>query len=141
MRILGYKPDVFEQARLAYSPFGNISNKGLDKDDKKGLFKRLENIKGKNEELLKEFSRANRFRRTAKNESDFNYDSRYAFYRFYRKFKRMLWIDSEHGELKEFDEPLSDFKNHKSITIKTKNCKNRIQSNVKQLYNYLQKKL
>ena len=139
MRILGYKPDVFEQARLAYSPFGNISNKGLDKDDKKGLFKRLENIKGKNEELLKEFSRANRFRRTAKNESDFNYG--YAFYRFYRKFKRMLWIDSEHGELKEFDEPLSGFKNHKSITIKTKNCKNRIQSNVKQLYNYLQKKL
>ena len=111
------------------------------KKGRKGLFKRLENIKGKNEELLKEFSRANRFRRTAKNESDFNYDSRYAFYRFYRKFKRMLWIDSEHGELKEFDEPLSGFKNHKSITIKTKNCKNRIQSNVKQLYNYLQKKL
>ena len=90
MKILGYKPDVFEQARLAYSPFGNISNKGLDKVDKKGLLKRLENIKGKSEELLKEFSRANRFRRTAKNEIDFNYDSRYAFYWFHRKFKRML---------------------------------------------------
>ena len=33
---------------------GNIFNKGLDKDDKKeGLFKRLENIKDKNEEQLK----------------------------------------------------------------------------------------
>ena len=32
---------------------GKIFNKGLDKDDKKeGLFKRLENIKDKNEEQL-----------------------------------------------------------------------------------------
>ena len=32
---------------------GKILNKGLDKDDKKeGLFKRLENIKDKNEEQL-----------------------------------------------------------------------------------------
>ena len=34
---------------------GNLFNKELYKDDQKeGLFKRLENIKGKNEELLKE---------------------------------------------------------------------------------------
>ena len=32
----------------------NIFTKGLDKDDKKGLLKWLENIKDKNEELLKE---------------------------------------------------------------------------------------
>ena len=38
-----------------------------------------------------------------KNESDFNYDSKYTFYRFYRcfeKFKRMVSLDSKHGELK-----------------------------------------
>ena len=57
---LEYKPSVVEQARFDYSPLGNIFTKGLDKDNKKeGLFKRLENIKGKNEELLKAFSAAN----------------------------------------------------------------------------------
>ena len=47
------KPSTVEQARFEYSPLGKIFNKGLDKDDKKeGLFKRLENIKDKNEEQL-----------------------------------------------------------------------------------------
>ena len=41
---------------------GNIFNKGLDRDDKKELFKRLENIKVKNEELLNAFSAANKVR-------------------------------------------------------------------------------
>ena len=76
---LGYKPSVFEQAKFDCSPLGNIFNKELDKE---GLFKRLENIKDKNEELLKAFSLANRVIKTAKNESDFNYDCRYTFYRF-----------------------------------------------------------
>ena len=43
--------------------------------------------------------------------------------------------DSKHGELKEFYEILSDFKNYKPITIKTINRKNRILNNVNQLYN------
>ena len=52
---LGLKPNTIEQARFEYSPLGKIFNKGLDKDDKKeGLFKRLENIKDKNEEQLQE---------------------------------------------------------------------------------------
>ena len=76
---LGYKPSVFEQAKFDCSPLGNIFNKELDKE---GLFKRLENIKDKNEELLKAFSIANRVIKTAKNESDFNYDCRYTFCRF-----------------------------------------------------------
>ena len=51
---LGLKPSTIEQAKFEYSPLGKIFNKGLDKDDKKeGLFKRLENIKDKNEEQLK----------------------------------------------------------------------------------------
>ena len=50
---LGLKPSTAEQAKFEYSPLGKIFNKGLDKDDKKeGLFKRLENIKDKNEEQL-----------------------------------------------------------------------------------------
>ena len=48
---LRLKPSTIEQTKFEYSPLGKIFNKGLDKDDKKeGLFKRLENIKDKNEE-------------------------------------------------------------------------------------------
>ena len=66
---------------------GNIFNKGLDKEDQKeGTFKRLGNIKDKNEELLNVFSAANKVSKGDKNESDFSYDSNYAFYKFYRDF-------------------------------------------------------
>ena len=47
----------------------------------------------------------------------------------------MVSIDSKHGELKEFYKLLSDFKNHKPVTIETKSCKNRIINNVDQFYN------
>ena len=50
---LGLKASTVEQAKFEHSPFGKILNKGLSKDNKKEvLFKRLENIKDKNEELL-----------------------------------------------------------------------------------------
>ena len=76
---LGCKPSIFEQAKFDYLPLGNTFTNGLDKDDQKeGRFKRLENIKDKNEELLNAFSKA------AKNESDYNYDFKYAFYKFHR---------------------------------------------------------
>ena len=82
---LEYKPSVFEQAKYDYSPLGNIFTKGLDKDDQKeGLFKKLKNITRKNEELLNAFGAANTVSKAAKNQSDFNYGSKYAFYRFYR---------------------------------------------------------
>ena len=51
---LGLKPSTVEQAKFEYSPLGKIFNKGLSEEGKKeGLFKRLKNIKDKNEELLK----------------------------------------------------------------------------------------
>ena len=49
---LGLKPNTIEQARFEYSPLGKTFNKGLSENDKKGLFKRLENIKDKNEKQL-----------------------------------------------------------------------------------------
>ena len=110
---LGYKPSVFVQAKFDYYPLGNIFLKGLDKFDKKeGLFKRLENIKDKNEELLNAFSAANKVSNAAKNENDYNYDLKYAFYLFFRsfeKFKEMVSLDSKHGELKKFYKLLSDW--------------------------------
>ena len=135
---LGYKPSVFEQAKFDYSPLGNIFTKGLDKDDQKELFKRLENINDKIEELLNAFSAAKKVSEAAKNKSDFNYDHKYAFYKFYRdfqKFKEMVSLDSKHGELKKFQKLLSNFKNHKPTNNKTKYCKDRILNNVNQLYN------
>ena len=78
---LGCKLTVFEEARFDYSQLDNVFNNGLDKDDQEeGLFKRLVNIKGKNEELLTAFSAANKVSKTAKNKNDFNYGSNYAFY-------------------------------------------------------------
>ena len=58
---LDLKPSTVEQAKFEYSPLGKIFNKGLSEDDKKeGLFKRLENIKDKNEELINRFSTTNK---------------------------------------------------------------------------------
>ena len=58
---LGLKPSTVEQANFEYSPLGEKFNKGLSEDDKEeGLFKRLENIKDKNEELINRFSATNK---------------------------------------------------------------------------------
>ena len=87
--------------------------------------------------MLKAFSAANKVGKAAKNESDYNYDTRFTFYRFYKdseKFKRMVSIDSKNGELKEFYKLLSDLKNYKPATIDTKNRKNTIINNFNQLY-------
>ena len=135
----GYKPSVVEQAKFNYCPLGKVFNKGLTEDDQEeGLLKRVKNIRDKNEKLLKAFSTTNTVGKAAKNESDYIYDTRFVFYRFYRdsgKFKRMESIDSKHGELKEFYKLLSDFKSHKPVTIEAKIRKIRVMNNINQLYN------
>ena len=134
---MGYKPSVFEQAKFNYSRLGNVFTRGLYKDDQKeGFFKRLENIKDKNKELLKAFSSANKVSKAAKNKSNFNYDSRHGFYNFYRvfeKFKRKS-LGSKYDEKNEFYTLLYVFINtHEAATTKPKNRKNEIMSNVNQL--------
>ena len=93
------------EAKFEYSLLGNIFTEALDKDDQKeGFFKRLENTKDKNVELLKAFSAANKVSKATKKESDFNYDFNYAFYEFYRgfkKFKRMSLV-SKCDEINDF---------------------------------------
>ena len=50
---LDLMPSTVEQARFEYSPLGEFFTKGLkEEDNKEGLFKRLKNIKDKNEEHL-----------------------------------------------------------------------------------------
>ena len=52
---LGLKPSTVEHAKFEYFPLGKVFTKGLEKeeDQKEGLFKRLKNIKSKNEAQLK----------------------------------------------------------------------------------------
>ena len=52
---------------------------------KKDLLRDKKNIEDRNKELLNTSTVANKSK-TAKNESDLNYDSDYAFYEFYRGF-------------------------------------------------------
>ena len=97
---LGYKPSVFELVKLDYSPLDNIFTMGLDKDDQKeGLFGGVENIKDKNEELLIAFSAANTV-----SKADYNYDNIFAFYRFYRGFKKCkrMSLGSKCDEINDF---------------------------------------
>ena len=86
---MGYKPSVVEQTKFGYSSLGKTFNKGLTEEDKKEeLLKSFKNIEGKNEELLKVFIAVSKASKPAKNESDFNYNPKYAFYRFYRDFEK-----------------------------------------------------
>ena len=72
------------------------------------------------------------------NESDFNYESKYALYKFYgdlKKYKRMT-LGSKYGEMNDFYMLLNVFiTTHEATTSKTKICKDRIMKNVNQLYN------
>ena len=101
---LGYRPGALEEAKFDYSPLGKFFNMGLDnKDDKKeGLLKRLKNIEGKNEKLLNALSEAIKADENVSNESDFYCNSTYNFHKFYRdfrKFKKMVSLDTKRGEL------------------------------------------
>ena len=125
---LGLKPSTVEQAKFEYFPLDKFLNKELKEEDKKERFlKRLKNIEDKNEELPKALSSANKVSNGAKNESDLNYHSKYAFYKFNRnskKFRIKFSLDSKYVELKEFYELLSDFeKNHNATIDETKKCK------------------
>ena len=132
------KPSTIEQAEFEYSPLGKIFNKGMDKDDQKeGLFKRLKKIEDKNEKQLKLLSNANKTSSYIKNESDYNYDNKFAFYKFYREFQNFKdrSLDSKYNDISKFYSALNKFKNHKSNTEDTQQRKNRVLNNSVALYN------
>ena len=84
-----------------------IFNKELSEDDKKeGLFKRLENIKGKNEELVKAFNTINKVLKNKTNIQNKNlvYDSKHSFVRF--KNIEDLSLNSMYNKLKDFSKKL-----------------------------------
>ena len=109
-----------------------------EEDKKEWLLKSVKNIGDKSEELLKAFSAVNKASKAAKNESDFNYDFKYTFYRFYRDFKKCkrMSLDSKYNEINDFYTLLNEFiKTHEASTTETKNRKIRILNNANQLYN------
>ena len=118
---LGCKPSAFKQAKFNYSPVGKVFNKGLTEEDKKeGNWKSVKNIEDRSEELLRAINAANKVIKAAKNDSDFNYNCKHAFYRFYRDFTRMS-LGSKYEEINYFYTLLSAFiKTHKASTTETK---------------------
>ena len=79
---LDLKPSTVAQAKFEYSPLGKIFIKRLSEEDKKeGLFKGLENIKDKNEELINSFSTTNKaFKNRTNNQSKkLIYDGNHSF--------------------------------------------------------------
>ena len=85
---LGLKPSTVEQAKFEYSRLGKIFNKGLSEEDKKErLFKRLENIKDKNKELI------NTINRTKATENKTNIQSKKLIYDVNHSFEKLRNID------------------------------------------------
>ena len=106
---LGHRPSVLEKTKFEYSPLGMSLSKSFKKDNVKNI--------------------ANR-------ESDFNYDSKYKFSRFYKQYDEYeeMSLDSKHNKMKEFKKLLNNFKNLNSIKQETRLKKERIMKNVDKLY-------
>ena len=82
---LGHRPSVLEKTKFEYSPLGMSLTKSFQKDIVKNV---------------------------AKSESDFNYDSKYRFYEFYKGYDEFeeMSLDSKYNRMKEFNKFLISFK-------------------------------
>ena len=106
---LRHRLSVLEKSKFEYYPLGMSLSKSFKKDN-------VENISNR--------------------ESDFNYDSKYSFYRFYKEsneFKEMS-LDSKYNKMKKFTNLLTNFKNLKSKNPKAQLEKGRVMKNVDELY-------
>ena len=117
---LGLKPSTIEQAKFEYSLLGKVFNKGLSEDDKKqGLFKRPENIKDKNEELINRVSTTNKV-----SENKINNQSKKLIYNGNHSFPELKNIDnikkssldSMFNIMEEYDKKFNKLNNLKTRT-------------------------
>ena len=96
---------------------GKIFNKGLSEDDKKeGLFKRLENIKDKNEELINRFSTTNKASKNKTNNQKkiLIYNANHSFTEFKNIDNiKKLSLGSMFNQMKEYHEKLIKLNNFK----------------------------
>ena len=74
----------------------------------------------------------------AKSRSDFNYDSKYAFFKFYKEFDEFeeMSLDSKYNRMKEFNKLLINFKNLKTRKTETQLIKERFMKTVNEPYKH-----
>ena len=91
---LGHRPSVLEKTKFEYSLLGMSLSKSFKKDNVKNI--------------------ANR-------ESDFNYDSKYGFYRIYQEYNESeeMALDSKYNKMKKFANFLTIPNNLKPKNLKT----------------------
>ena len=91
---LGYKPSVFEKAKFEYSPLSMSLSNAFKKDEVKSA---------------------------AQSKSDFDYDSKHGFYRFYKGYDEFeeTSLDSKYNRMKDFNKLLISFKNVKTTKLET----------------------
>ena len=137
---LDLKPSTIEQAKFEYSPLGKIFNKGLSEDDKKeGLFKRLENIKDKNEELINRFSTTKALKNKINNQDKrLVYDANHSFseLRNINNIKK-LSFESMFSITKEIHQKFNNLSNLKTRTKDNEKRKQKVLANVADIYNEL----
>ena len=136
---LGLKPSTIEQTKYEYSPLGKIFNKGLSEDDKKeGLFKRLENIKDKNEELINRFTTTNKAPKNKINNQSQKliYDVNHSFAKL-RNIDdiKKLSLDSMFNLMKEYHKKFNSLNKLKPQKENNKKRKQEVLTNVGDIYN------
>ena len=138
---LDLKPSTTEQAKFEYSPLGKIFNKESREDGKKeGLFKRLHNIKDKNEELINRFSTINK---APKNKT--NNQSKKLIYDVNHSFEKLrniddikiFSLDSMFNIIKEYHKKFSSLNKFKPQNENNKKRKQEVLTNVGDIYNEL----
>ena len=146
---LGYKPDVFEQAKFEYSPLGKVFTDRLDKSDRKeGLLKRFKNIEDRNNNQLLAIENISRPAIKGnvsddKNNGNFRIDDKY---KTIQDFKQEL-IDKNillKRGVKKFDNIINKWKQTKDKEIAFKKVDTKVNTKTINIYkifkNYLNKK-
>ena len=138
---LDLKPSTVAQVKFEYFSLGKIFNKGLSQEDKKeGLFKRLENIKDKNEELINTLSTTNKAPKNKINNQSKKliYDVNHSF----AKLKNIddikkLSLDSMFNLMKEYHKKFNSLNKLKPQKENNKKRKQEVLTNVGDIYNEL----
>ena len=120
---------------------GEIFNKGLSEDDKKeGLFKRLDNIKDKNEELIDRFSTTNK---APKNKANIQskkliYDVNHSFAKLKNiYYLKKLSLDSMFNLMKDHHKKFNSLNKLKAQKEINEKRKQDVLTNIGDIYNEL----
>ena len=120
---------------------GKIFNKGFsEEDEEEGLFKRLENIKDKREELINTLSTTNKASKNKTNNQSkkliYNRNHSFAELKNIDNIKK-LSLDSMFNIMKEYHKKINKLNNLKTRTKDNKKRKQEVLTNVGDIYNEL----